>query len=108
MGEIDLNSGYHQVSFEQTNVWNTTFKSKEGLFEWLVMDLGLTIALTTFMLVMDDILQPFINSFVVVYLDDILIFNKTSEEHLKHIQQDLVTLRQHKLYANLEKCSFVM
>jgi hypothetical protein len=64
--------------------------------------------LTTFMQMMDDILRPFTNSFVVVYLDDILIFNKTWEEHLEHIQQVLGTLRQHKLYANLEKCSFDM
>jgi hypothetical protein len=57
---------------------------------------------------MDDVLRPFTNSFVVVYLDDILIFNKTWEEHMRHIQQVLSTLRQHKLYANLEKCSFGM
>jgi hypothetical protein len=60
------------------------------------------------MWMMDDILRPFTNSFVVVYLDDILIFKKTWEEHLEHIQQVLGTLRQHKLYANLEKCSFDM
>ena len=57
---------------------------------------------------MDDVLRPFTNSFVVVYLDDILIFNRTWEEHMQHIQQVLSTLRQHKLYANLEKWSFVM
>jgi hypothetical protein len=96
------------VSIEKTDVWKTTFKSKEGLFEWLVMPFGLTNAPTTFMQMMDDILWPFTNSFVVIYLDDILIFNKTWEEHLKHIQQVLGTLRQHKLYANLEKCSFDM
>jgi hypothetical protein len=63
---------------------------------------------TTFMRMMDDILWPFTNYFVVVYLDDILIFNKNWVEHLQHIQQVLHTLRQHKLYANLEKCSFGM
>ena len=61
-----------------------------------------------FMRMMDDILQPFTNTFVVVYLDAILIYNKTWAEHLQHIQQVLHTLRQHKLYANLEKCSFGM
>ena len=55
---------------------------------------------------MDDVLRPFTNSFVVVYLDGILIYNKTSTEHLHHIQQVLHTLWQQKLYANLEKCSF--
>jgi hypothetical protein len=72
------------------------------------MPFGLTNAPTTFMRLMDDVLRPFTNSFVVVYLDDILIFNRTWEEHMQHIQQVLGTLRQHKLYANLEKCSFGM
>ena len=57
---------------------------------------------------MDDILRPFTNYFVVVYMDDILIYSKTWEEHLQHIQQVIYTLQQHKLYANLEKCSFGM
>jgi hypothetical protein len=72
------------------------------------MPFGLTNAPATFMRMMDDILRPFNNTFVVVYLDDILIYNKTWAEHLQHIQQVLHTLRQHKLYANLEKCSFGM
>ena len=60
------------------------------------------------MRMMDNLLRPFTNSFVVVYLDDILIFIRSWEEHLQHIQQVLNTLRQHQLYANLEKCSFGM
>ena len=106
--KIDLKSGYHQVPIEATDVWKTAFKSREGLFEWLVMPFGLTNAPATFMRMMDDILRPFTNSFVVVYLDDILIFSRTWEDHLQHIEEVLSTLRQHKLYANLEKCSFGM
>jgi hypothetical protein len=104
--KIDLKSGYHHVPIEQTYVWKDAFKSKEGLFEWMVMPFGLTNALATFMRMMDDILRPFTNNFVVVYLDDILIYNKTWEEHLQHIQRVLHTLQYHKLYANLEKSSF--
>jgi hypothetical protein len=72
------------------------------------MSFVLTNAPATFMRLMDNVLRPFTNSFVVVYLDDILIFNRTWEEHMQHIQRVLSTLRQHKLYANLEKCSFGM
>ena len=104
--KIDLKLGYHQVQIEPSDVWKTALKAKEGLLEWLVMPFGLTNAPAIFMRLMDDILRPFTNSFVVVYLDDILIFNQTWEEHVHHIQQVLQTLRQHKLCANLEKCTF--
>jgi hypothetical protein len=88
-----MNSGYHRVLIEHTDVWKTAFKSKEGLFEWLVMPFGLTNAPKKIMRMMDDILRPFTNTFVVVYLDDILIYNKTWAERLQHIQRVLHTLR---------------
>jgi hypothetical protein len=72
------------------------------------MPFGLVNSPETFMRLMDDILRPFTNSFLVVYIDDILIYNKSWAEHLQHIQQVMHTLRHHKLYANLEKCSFGM
>jgi hypothetical protein len=77
-----MNSGYNYVPIEQTDVWKIASKSKEVLFEWLVMPFGLKNSLETFMRMMDDILRPFTNSFVVVYMDDILIYNKTWAEHL--------------------------
>eukprot|EP00253_Pinus_taeda_P019450 PITA_19450 len=101
--KIDLKSGYHRVPTEPSGVWKNAFKAKDNLFEWLVMTFGLTNAPLTFMRLMDDIFRPFTNSFVVVYLDDILIFIQSWEEHLHHIRQVLQTLRQHKLCVNLEK-----
>ena len=103
-----MKSGYHQEPIEPSDVWKTTFKAKEGLFEWLVMPFKLKNSPATFMRLMEDILWPFTNSFVVVYLDDILIFSQTWEEHLHHIRQVLQTLWKHKLCANLEKYTFGM
>jgi len=84
--KIDLNSSYHQVPIDKIDVTKISFKYKEGLFDWLCMPLVLNNYSTTFMKMMDDILWPFTNSFIVVYLDDILIFNKIWEEDLEHIQ----------------------
>eukprot|EP00253_Pinus_taeda_P027665 PITA_27665 len=84
--KIDLKLGYHQVPIEPSDVWKNAFKAKEGLFKWLVMPFELKKARAILMRLMDDILHPFTNSFVVVYLDDILIFNQSWQEHLHHIQ----------------------
>ena len=83
--KLDLKLRYHQIPIESIDVWKTTFKTNEGIFEWLVMPFGLTNAPATFMRYMDDLIRPFISKCIIVYLNNILIFSRSWEEHVRQL-----------------------
>ena len=90
--KLDLCSGYHQITVVEQDAWKTAFKTKQGLFEWLVMSFGICKASTNFMHVMNDVFRPFLDDFVIVYLDNIIVFSGTRDEHVTHVKQVLDTL----------------
>ena len=105
--KIDLRSGYHQFRIHPDDIYKTAFNTRYGHFEWLVLPFGLTNAPASFMALMQEILQPFLDDFVIVFLDDILIYSKSLEEHQIHLRKVLSVLRQQQLYGKLEKCEWI-
>ena len=103
--KIDLRSGYHQVKVAEADIHKTAFTTRYGLYEFTVLPFGLTDAPATFMTVMNRVLQPYLDEFVVVYLDDIMIYSKNMEEHTKHLRLVLDKLRQYKMHAKQSKCT---
>jgi len=104
--KIDLRSGYYHIKIIEGNEWKTIFKTMEALYEWRVMPFGLTSVPNTFMHLMTIVIKTLIRKSVVVYLDDILVFSNSKDEHMVHLRWVLDILSRDKLYVNLEKCNF--
>ena len=106
--KIDLRSGYHQIFVKADDVQKTTFISRYDHYEYVVMPFGMTNAPAVFMDYMNKIFRPFLDNFVVVFIDDILIYCRTQEEHAEHLRLVLGVLREKQLYGKLSKCEFWM
>uniref|UniRef100_A0A8C5QDJ5 Gypsy retrotransposon integrase-like protein 1 n=1 Tax=Leptobrachium leishanense TaxID=445787 RepID=A0A8C5QDJ5_9ANUR len=104
--KIDLRGAYNLVCIREGDEWKTAFRTRYGHFEYVVMPYGLCNAPATFQHLVNDIFRDLLDRFVVIYLDDILIYSPTLEEHRKTVKEVLSRLRNHKLYAKLDKCSF--
>jgi hypothetical protein len=106
--KIDLRSGYHQLKIRECDILKTAFVSRYGLYECTVMSFGLTNALTYFMYLMNKVFMEYLDKFVVVFIDDILVYSRSEEEHEEHLRLALQRLREHRLYTKLSKCEFWM
>jgi hypothetical protein len=104
--KIDLRSGYHQLKIWESDVPKTAFHTCYGLYAYIMMSFGLTNAPTYFMYLMNKVFMEYLDKFVVVIIDDILLFSKTEEEHEKHLRLVLEKLWSNKLYDKFNKCDF--
>jgi hypothetical protein len=104
--KIDLHSGYHQIKTRPEDVPKTTFSTRYELYEYLVMSFGLTSAPAHFMFLMSSVFMPELDKFVIVFVDNILIYSKSEEEHVRHLRVILQRLWDHQLYAKFSKCAF--
>ena len=104
--KIDLRSGYHQVRIKDEDIFKTTFRTRYGHYEFVVMQFGLTNAPAVFMCLTNNVMHKYLDKFVVVFIDDILIYSKFEEEHKEHLKIALQELRDHQLFVKFSKCDF--
>jgi len=104
--KIDLRSGYHQILVKPEDVQKTAFRSRYGHYEWVVMSFRVTNEPAIFMDYMNRIFRPYLDQFVVVFIDNILIYSQSRDEHVEHLRVVLGILRENKLYGKLSKCEF--
>jgi hypothetical protein len=104
--KVNLQSRYHQLKVRECNILKTTFISRYGLYEFLMMSFGLTNAPAYFMYMMNKVFMEYLDKFVMVFIDDILVYSRSEEEHEGHLRLVLLKLRDHKLYTKLSKCEF--
>jgi hypothetical protein len=104
--KIDLRSSYHQIKIHAEDIPKMTFTMRYGIYEYLVMSFGLMNALAHFMYLMNSVFMPKLVQFIVVFIDDILVYSKSMEEHEDHLQIVLQCLREHQVYTKFSKCEF--
>jgi hypothetical protein len=104
--KIDLRSGYHQIKIRAEDMPKMAFTTRYGLYEYLVMSFGLTNAPAHFMYLMNSVFMPELEQFVMMFIDDILVYSKSMKEHEEHLRIVLQWLREHQLYAKFSKCDF--
>jgi hypothetical protein len=104
--KIDLRSGCHQLRIRESDILKIAFHTRYGLYEYIVMSFRLTNAPAYFMYLMNKVFMEYLDKFVVVFIDDILVYPKTKEEHEKHLRLILEKLRANQLYAKFSKCEF--
>ena len=102
--KIDLRSGYHQLRIKDEDIPKTAFRTRYGHYEFTVMPFGLTNAPAAFMDLMNRVFRRHLDEFVIVFIDDILIYSKSPEEHEEHLRIVLQTLKENQLYAKFSKC----